>query len=86
MVLYFSNSIPSIIWKYINLLFLSLFPSLTLNVLTYPLYLDNIKTNCLITSSNYPSKYSKLVFVSTNIEITILSVSIHQIFIGVFAS
>ena len=53
---------------------LSLSPSLTLNVLTYPLILGIIKTNGLIALSNFiPIKYSELVFVSVSFEITILS-------------
>ena len=38
----------------------------------YTITSNNIKTNYLITSK-YPVKYSELVFVSTNFEITILS-------------
>ena len=56
-------------WKDINLLFLSLSPSLTFNVVTYPLILGNIRFNGLITVSKYPIKYLKLAFVSTNFEI-----------------
>ena len=55
------------------LLFLSLFTSLALNDLTYPLILGNIKTNDLITLSKYSIKHLELVFVLTNFEITILS-------------
>ena len=43
-----------------------LFPSLTLNVLTYPLILGIIKSNGLIALSKYPIKYLELVFVLTN--------------------
>ena len=45
MVLYFTYSFPTSIWKGINLLFLSLSTSLNLNVLTYVLILGNIKAN-----------------------------------------
>ena len=56
--------------KDINLLFLSLPPSLTLNFLTYPFILGIIKTNGLIALSNFiPIKYLELVFVLTNFEI-----------------
>ena len=55
-----------------NLLFSSLCPSLTLNVLAYPLILGIIKTNGLIALSKYSIKYLELVFVSINFEITIL--------------
>ena len=69
--------------KDINLFFLFLFlsPSLPLNLLTSPLNLGNIKTNCLITSSKYLVKYLELFFVSINFEISILSTSASQIFI-----
>ena len=75
MVLCFSNSLSSSIWKDINLLFLSLNPSLTpsLHVLTYPLILGIRKSNSLIALSEYPIKYLELVFILTNFEITILS-------------
>ena len=43
MVIYFSNTSSSSIPKDIILLLLSLSPFLTLNILTYPLVLDNIK-------------------------------------------
>ena len=56
-----------------NLLFSSLSPSFTLNVLTYPLILGIIKTNGVITLYKHPIKYLGLVFVSTNFEITIVS-------------
>ena len=69
----FSNSFSSSIQKDINLLFLSLFSSSAWNALTYLLPLGNIKTNGLITLSNYPIKYLELVFVSTYFEMTILS-------------
>ena len=58
---FFSNSFSSSIQKDINLLFLSLSLSLTLNVLTYPLVLGNTKTNHLITLCKYPTKYLELV-------------------------
>ena len=57
MVLYFSNNVSSSIQKDINLLILSSSPSLTLNVLEYPLSLDNIKINGLITLSKHQIKY-----------------------------
>ena len=68
--------------KDINLLFLSLSPSLTLSVLTYSLILGNIKTNRLMILLKYPIKYLDLVFVSTNFEMTILSTLTFQICIG----
>ena len=46
-------------------LFLSLPLSLSLKVVTYPIILGNIKTNCVITSYNYPNKYLKFLFVFT---------------------
>ena len=64
-------------------LFLSLSPSLTLKVLTYPLIIANIKANSLITSSKYPIKYLKLIFVSINFETTILLTLTSQILIGI---
>ena len=73
--------------KHIELLFSFLSSSLTLNVVTYPLILGNIKTNCLITISKYPIKQLELVFVSTNFEITNLSNFINitsQISLGFF--
>ena len=69
-----------------NLLFSSLCPSLTLNVLAYPLILGIIKTNGLIALSKYSIKYLELVFVSINFEITILSTLTSQFFIGFFAA
>ena len=84
MVLYISNSFSSCIKKDINLL--SLFSSLALNIVTYPLAFGNIKTNGLITLSKYPIEYLELVFVSTNFEMIILSTLASQIFIGFFAS
>ena len=45
------------------------FDSLNLNVLTYPLILDIIKTNGLIVLSKYPLKYLELVFFLTNSEV-----------------
>ena len=67
---------------YINLLllFLSFSPSLPLEFLAYPLILGKIKTNGLITLSNYLIKYLELLFVSINFEITVLSASTSQIF------
>ena len=61
-----------------------LFPSLTINILTYPLILGIIKTIGLIALSKYSIKYLELVFVLTNFEITILSALTSQIFIGLF--
>ena len=52
--------------KDVDLLFLFLFLSLPLNVLTYPFILGNTRTNGLVTSSKYPIKYLELFFVSTN--------------------
>ena len=59
MVFYLTNSISSTIQRDISLLFLflSLSPSLSLEVLTHSLNLGNIKTNNLIISSKYPVKY-----------------------------
>ena len=54
-------------------MFLSLFPSVTVNVLICPLVLGNIKFIGLKTLSKCPIKCLELVFVSTNFEITILS-------------
>ena len=87
MVLYSYNSLSSSIRKYIYLLFLFLSPSLSLNVLTYPFILGNIKTNGLITASKHPIKYLEIFFVSTNFEFcyehenpNFLSVSSHYNF------
>ena len=85
MALYFSNSLSSSIWKNINLLFLCLSSSLTLKDLTYPLILDNIESNGLITSSKYPVRYLGLVFCSNNFEATVLSTLTSQVFIDFFA-
>ena len=85
MVLYISNSFSSSIRKDVKLLFVSLSLSLTLNVLTYPLILGNIKTNGLITLSKYQMKYLELFFVSANFEMTVLLKSTSQIFIYFFA-
>ena len=71
-VLYFSNSFSSSIRKDTNLLF----PSLTLNVLTYPLVLGIIKTNSLIVLSKYPIKCLELVFLLTNFEIYMIKINI----------
>ena len=61
----FSSSFSSSILKDINFLFLSLSPSLTLHVLTYPLILGIVKTNGLIALSHFiPIKYLELDFVS----------------------
>ena len=60
MVLYFSNSFSLSTRKNINLLVLSLSPCLTLNILTFPLILDNTKINGFITLSKYPIKYLRL--------------------------
>ena len=72
MVSYFSYSWSSSTQKEINLLFLSLSSSLTLNVLTYQPYLSNGKTNGLISLSKYPSKYLELVSISFNFDMVIL--------------
>ena len=82
MVLCFSNNLSLSIGKDINILSLFIFPALSLNVSTYPLLLGNIKTSALITSFKYPIKYLELFSVSTNFEMTILSTSISQVFIG----
>ena len=66
--------------------FLSLFPSLTLNVLTYLVILGISKTNGLLTLSKYAIKYLELVFVLINFEIAILSTLTSQIFKGYFAA
>ena len=84
--LYFSNSYSSSIQKDIDLLFLFLSPSLTLNVLTYPLILGIIKTDGLIALYKSPIKYLELVFALTNFEITILSTLTSQNFKGFFAA
>ena len=47
MVLYFSNSLSSFVWKEINLSFMFSSLSLTLNVLRYTLILGNVKANGL---------------------------------------
>ena len=78
----FYNSFSSFIQKDINLLLLYL----SLNILSNPLICGNIKTNNLLTLSEYLVKYLELVFVSTNFEITILSILTSQIFIGFFSS
>ena len=78
MILSFSNSFSLSILKGFNLLFLSLFVTLSLNFLTYPLILGNTKTKDLINLSKYPTKYLELVFVSTNFEINILSTLISR--------
>ena len=70
--LYFSNRLSSSIQKDINLLRWFLSPSLTLNVLAYPIILGNIKPNGLITSYKYPTKCLKLLFISVEFESTIL--------------
>ena len=71
MVLYFSNSFSSSIWKHINSLFVSLYLILTLNVLTYLLALGSTKTNGLIILSKDPIKYLELVFVFADFKITV---------------
>ena len=58
-------------WRHKNLLFLFL----TLNVLTYPLVLGKIKSNGL-------NIQWRLHFVSTNFEITMLSLLTFQVFIA----
>ena len=47
--------------------------------------LGNIKTGGLITLSKYPIKYLELVFISTNVEINILSTLTFQTSIVFFA-
>ena len=62
------------------------FLGLILNVLTYLLILDIIKTNDITASSNFIQfKYLELVFVLTNFEKTILSTLTSQICIGFLA-
>ena len=73
MVIYFSNNLSS-----------SLSPSLRLNVLTYLLIFDDIKTNGFITLSKYLMKYLQLSFVSTNFQMTILLTSTSQTFVVFF--
>ena len=51
---------------------------------TYLLVLDNNKTNGLMTSSKYPTKYLELFSVLTNFEIMILSTLTSLTFIGFF--
>ena len=63
-----------------------LFPSSTLNVLTYPLVLGIFKTNDYMVLPKDLIKYLELVFILTNFEMTILSILISQIFIGLFTS
>ena len=62
-------------------LFLSLSPSLTGNFLTYSIILGNIKTSGITTLYKHPIKCLELVFVSANLEITIVYASISQTFI-----
>ena len=62
-----------------------MFPSLTLNVLAYPL-VGIIKTNGLIVLSKHPIKYLELLFVLTYFEITISVTLTSQILIGLFAA
>ena len=45
-----------------KLLFLSLFPSLTLNALTYPLILGKTKIDGLLTLFKYSIKYLEFLF------------------------
>ena len=72
--LYFSNSFSYSIRKDIYLLFLSLSPSLTLNMLRYPPILGIIKTNALAVLLIFiPILYLELVFVLTSFKIIILS-------------
>ena len=58
----------------------------SVNLLTYPFILSNIKINGLITLSKYQIKYLQLVFVPINFELTILSILTSQIFIVFFAT
>ena len=85
MVLYFYKSLSSIC-EGINLLFLllSLSPSLSLKVLTYPIILGNIKFNGLVTFI-YPIKYLELFPAPSNSQITILS-TLHPKFSSVFCT
>ena len=62
-------------------LVLSLSPSLTGNFLTYPIILGNIETSGITTLYKHSIKCLQLVFISTNLEITILYTSISQTFI-----
>ena len=59
----------------------TLSPSLTGNFLTYPIILGNIETSGITTLYKHPIKCLELVFVSTNLEITMLYASISQTFI-----
>ena len=86
MVLYFYHRLSFSTPKDINLLFLSLSPSLTVKFSTYPLIVGNINTNGLITLSKYPTKYLESFFVLTNFEMTILLTSTSQIFIVFFCT
>ena len=52
----------------------------------YPFILDITKTNGVITLSKYPTEYFKLVFVSTNFEITRLPTLTSQIFFVIFST
>ena len=79
------NGSSSFIRKDINLLFLFLSLPLSSNVLTYPLILGNIKTNDLITSSDYPIKHLELFFGPNNFEMIILPTLTSHLF-GFFAS
>ena len=60
--------------------------SLILNVVTYTLILGIININGLIALPKYPIKYLEIVSVLTNLEMTILSTLISQIFIRIFAA
>ena len=53
------------LWKTSVYFYSYLYLSLSLKVVTYPIILGNIKTNCVITSYNYPNKYLKFLFVFT---------------------
>ena len=81
-VLYFHNNFLSSIQEDINFFVLTS----ALSVLTYPPILGIIKTNGLLSLSKYPIKYSELVFILINFEITILSTLTSHIFIGFFAA
>ena len=79
----FRNSFASSIKKDIDLLFLFLSPSSTLNVLIYPLILGIIKSNGVIALSKYQIQNLELVFVLTNFEITMFTILTSQ-FLQVF--
>ena len=79
---YFCNSFLSYLRKGINLLFLFLCSSFSLNILTYPLIIGNIKTNCL----KCVIKHLELIFVITNFDMTISSTLTSHMFLGLFCN